>query len=64
MTVDAGVIWLVAVPTIGGIVWAIRQEGRINALTDRQDDMRTDIAEIKGDVRYISSRIDKAINGK
>jgi hypothetical protein len=45
-----------AITVIGGIAWALRLEGRVNTTQSRFDDL-------KADVQYIRSRIDRAING-
>jgi hypothetical protein len=46
----------IAVPVVLGGVWLIRLEGRINTLDSR-------VGDIKDDLKYIRSRIDKALNG-
>jgi sensor domain CHASE-containing protein len=46
----------VGVPVILAVVWLIRLEGRVNT----QDALHR---ELKEDVTYIRSRIDRAING-
>lgn len=46
----------VAVPSVAVIVWLVRLEGRVNG----HDAL---IENVKDDLRYIRSRIDKALNG-
>ena len=65
-----------AVSLIGGIViWAIRQEGRIDSLgkdtesnKKRVEDIRAEMiakhTEMRDDIGYIRKRIDEALNGK
>lgn len=52
---DVSTVVAIAVPTVGVIVWLVRQEGRING-----HDVQ--INGIEDDVRYIRDRIDRAIN--
>lgn len=47
----------VALPTLGGVVWLIRLEGRVNTQAALHSDL-------KADVRYIRERIDRALNGR
>lgn len=42
------------VVVIGGIVWALRLEGRVNTTEAR-------FTDLKGDVQYIRERIDEAL---
>ena len=42
---------------IGGIVWLVRLEGRVNTAEKLH-------ADLKEDVTYIRSRIDRALNGR
>lgn len=46
----------IGVPAVGVIVWAVRIEGRV-ALNEQQ------IVTMRDDLRYIRSRIDRALNG-
>ena len=41
---------------VAGIVWAVRLEGRVNSADQRFKDL-------KEDIDYIRSRIDRALNG-
>jgi sensor domain CHASE-containing protein len=47
---------MVGGPVVGGVVWLVRLEGRIN-LTERLQQ------ELKDDLKYIRDRIDAALNG-
>ena len=53
---DVNVFLPSALAAIGGLVWLIRLEGRINTHDALQD-------KLASDVTYIRSRIDKALNG-
>ena len=54
---DAQVAVAIGLPVIGGLIWLIRLEGRVN-LHER---LINDAIE---DVRYIRERIDAALNGR
>jgi hypothetical protein len=54
---DPQTVVAIVVPTVTVIVWLVKQEGRISS-HDRE------IGDVKGDVRYIRERIDRALNGK
>ena len=56
MSMDPQLALAVGLPVIGGLVWLIRLEGRLN-LNER---VTNDLAD---DVKYIRSRIDAALNG-
>lgn len=48
----------IAIPlVIGGVIWLIRLEGRVNT----QQALHADLKE---DVQYIRNRIDRALNGR
>lgn len=51
-----GTVVVVGIPAVGGLVWLIRLEGRVNT----QDVLHQ---EMKEDVQYIRQRIDAALNG-
>jgi hypothetical protein len=53
---DVNVFLPSALAAIGGLVWLIRLEGRINTHDALHD-------KLASDVTYIRSRIDKALNG-
>lgn len=65
---------LTGVITMSGIlIWAVRQEGRLNAHDreheehrKRDDQQKTDVAtfrtEVREDLNYIRERIDEALN--
>jgi hypothetical protein len=48
--------WGIAIPVITVVIWLIRLEGRVNV----QDAL---LRQLRDDVGYIRSRIDRAING-
>lgn len=53
---DAQVVIALATLAIGGVVWLVRLEGRVNANENRTDDLREDVT-------YIRNRIDDALKG-
>lgn len=57
MSMDPQLALAVGLPVIGGLVWLIRLEGRLN-LNER---VTNDLVD---DVRYIRNRIDAALNGR
>ena len=56
MTIETGTAIAIGLPAIGGLVWLIRLEGRINL----NENATKVVAE---DVKYIRERIDRALNG-
>lgn len=44
-------------PALGGLVWLLRLEGRINT-------HQSQITDVREDVKYIRERIDSALNGR
>lgn len=57
MTIESGAALTIACSFVGGVVWLIRLEGRVNTNAALHD-------ELKADVRYIRDRIDRALIGK
>jgi hypothetical protein len=53
----------IVVPALGGIVWLLRLEGRINAHDLEHREHARRYAEMREDLAYIRQRIDKALNG-
>lgn len=49
-------VWPAVVPVVAVVVWLIRLEGRVNTHDAMHRQMRDDLT-------YIRSRIDKALNG-
>jgi len=51
---------------VGGLIWLIRLEGRINLNEQRANDLGLDITEIKGDINAIKNDIKTLLrmNGK
>lgn len=64
MTVESGAALTVALSFIGGIVWLIRLEGRVNTNEALHATLKENHDELKDDVRYIRERIDRALNHK
>lgn len=56
MTIDTQTAVALGLPIIGGLVWLIRLEGKVQ-LNQRLTE------DLIDDVKYIRSRIDAAING-
>ncbi len=58
----------IAVTGLAGIIWAVRQEGRINALEQRHEDFKTDmhadVAEIKKDIKDIRDLLIGLLGGR
>lgn len=52
----AAAVITVGVPILGGVIWLIRLEGRVNTHQALHD-------ALKDDVQYIRERIDRALNG-
>lgn len=50
---DAGVALAGIAMAVGGVVWLVRLEGRINLGDARWQDIKDDIAEIKENVKVI-----------
>lgn len=60
---DGMVLWL-AGAIVAGIVWAVRQEGRLNGHDQELSDHAKRHDEMREDLSYIRQRIDSALNGK
>ena len=58
MPVDPEIVLSVGIPVIGGVVWLVRQEGRINAHDERHKQHEEKAKEIKEDLSYIRSKLD------
>lgn len=48
---------------VGGLVWLIRLEGRVNTHDQRHTQHDEDRKEMRDDISYIRNRIDRALNG-
>ena len=66
MTLEPGVIITMVLAAVGGLIWLIRLEGRINLNEQRANDLGLDITEIKGDINAIKNDIKTLLrmNGK
>jgi hypothetical protein len=75
MMLEQGTALTVALAMVGGVVWLVRLEGRINnhdathaEHVSRHTQIREEIErrhhELRADIVYIRERIDKALNGK
>lgn len=64
MTMESGAALTVAVSFVGAVVWLIRLEGRVNTNEALHETLKENHDELKGDVRYIRERIDRALNGR
>ncbi len=53
MQVDAGAVLTGVTLVVGGIVWMVRLEGRLNLTDARYGDLKSDLQEIKDDVKAI-----------
>ena len=56
MTMDNGTILAGVGMLVGGLVWLVRLEGRLNVTDSRYGDMKADLDEIKADVRKLLLR--------
>lgn len=54
---DMGVVITTGGLVVGGVVWLIRLEGRVNTQAELHKGL-------KEDVTYIRTRIDRALNGR
>lgn len=63
MTPEAVAMALV-VPCVLGLVWLVRLEGRVNGHDKDNLNREKELELIRGDIRYIRERIDRAITGE
>jgi hypothetical protein len=56
MTVEPGIALTVGAFCVGGVVWLVRLEGRIDKGEQRTQDLANDISEIKEDVKTLVRR--------
>lgn len=56
MQIDVGTLVLIGLPCITGLVWLIRLEGRVNLTESRFADLKTDISELKRDIKELIGR--------
>lgn len=49
---------------VGGLVWIVRLEGRVNGHDQRHETHEERYAEIRADLSYIRERLDKTLNGR
>ena len=59
---------LIGTLAVGGVVWAVRLEGRVNAQDVRVDGVeqqqKAAIDQVRTDLAYIRSRIDQALDSR
>lgn len=53
MQLDPQTAIAIAIPTVSVVVWLVRLEGRINLSDSQQKDIKSDLAEIKADVKTL-----------
>lgn len=53
---------MLALTGIGGVVWLIRLEGRVDRGADKHTALEKSHDELKDDVKYIRRRIDEALD--
>lgn len=63
MGLDSGMVIAGVAYLVGSIVWAVRQEGRINMHEKQHENHEKRHDEIARDISYIRERIDRALNG-
>lgn len=56
MQIDVGTLVLIALPCITGLVWLIRLEGRVNLTESRFADLKSDLGEMKRDLKELIGR--------
>lgn len=53
MTIEPGLLLTAGALAIGGVVWLVRLEGRVNLADSKFADLKTDLEEIKKDVKSL-----------
>jgi hypothetical protein len=61
MGVDQGALVTGALAVIGGIVWLVRLEGRVDKGENNHQNLKESHDDLKADVKYIRERIDDAL---
>lgn len=54
--IENGVIVTMGLALIGGLIWLIRLEGRVNLNESRTNDLHSDLTEIKRDIKTLLER--------
>ena len=62
MNADSGAIVTGVLAVIGGVVWLVRLEGRVNTNESKHDALKDSHDDLKADVKYIRERIDDALS--
>jgi hypothetical protein len=58
MPIEPEVLLSVGIPVLGGVVWLVRQEGRINTHEEKHKQHEERAREIKEDLSYIRTKLD------
>lgn len=53
MQIEAGSLVLIGLPCVTGLVWLIRLEGRVNLTESRFLDLKSDIHELRRDIKEL-----------
>lgn len=64
MTLETGTALSIALSFVGGVIWLIRLEGRVNTGEAVHELLKESHEELKNDVRYVRERIDDALSGR
>lgn len=53
MQIETQTLAIIALPTVAGLVWLVRLEGRVNTSEARFADLQVDLKDIKADVKAL-----------
>ena len=51
----------IVLPLLGGVIWMVRLEGRVDAHDQRFTEADNRFGEIRDDLRYVRDRIDQVL---